>query len=165
MGKVRGGREGGRTQGEKEDGRTERKRDSLAQFQGYHWQPSSHLPAASLKQQHMARRMLPCAASAGCLLFCGHALECCTALRAQHVKAVDEDHVHNQLDGLYKTHTSLVTAADPQPSRCLCSFLPRCLLPQPLKRRGKPLKMKTSTKVSSFWQMMLKYILFMQDIT
>lgn len=73
--KVRGGREAGMKQGEEE-----RKRGSLAQVQGYHWQKSRHLPAASWRQQHSARRMLPCAATVGwcarlCLCVCVHSMD------------------------------------------------------------------------------------------
>lgn len=47
---------GGYTRRGEEEGE-DRQRGSLALAQGYHWQKSSHLPAASPRQQHSARRM------------------------------------------------------------------------------------------------------------
>lgn len=82
--KVRDGREGGMKQGEEERkperrGTVKRKTGSLAQVQGYHWQKPRHLPAASWRQKHSARRMLPCAACVGwcvrlCLCICVHSM-------------------------------------------------------------------------------------------
>lgn len=55
-------------------------RDMLARVQGYHWQKSRHLPAASWRQQHSARRMLPCATS---VCWCAR-LCLCVCPSAQH---------------------------------------------------------------------------------
>lgn len=83
--------------GDGEGGDRERKRGRLAHVQGYHWQKSRHLPAASWRQQHSARRMLPCAASVGAGVFrlglcvCVHSVD--AAELHQCVKAQGKDHM------------------------------------------------------------------------
>lgn len=88
--RLRGRREGwNKVRNSRNQRRVEhRERGMLAHVQGYHWQKSRHLPAASWRQQHSDRRMLPRAAS---VCWCAHLCLCvypcaqhggCEALRA-----------------------------------------------------------------------------------